>query len=326
VRLNSSGIYEVTLDVSDSLVDENLQGQAGSEISFLVLGEVDAAIQTSSHVLAPEALQTPSLTASLVTSRNSLLTGEVVLLDASGSQSNDGSITLYEWDLDGDGFFDASSISSTWEHAYADSGFVAAQVRVTNDLGQSALSNPISMTIINRSPVASFEAALGDAEEKTPIQVRSLASDVDGTIAAWSYTFGDGGTSSHSDPTHGYAAAGIYTVTLTVTDNHGALSEVFERQVEILNLAPVAGFLVQQSTLNAGQTLTIIDQSVDPSLDGRIVHVAWDFGDGAFAAGSPSVNGVYTHTFTAPGIYTIALYVIDNDGSLAMAQSRVSVL
>jgi PKD repeat protein len=120
--------------------------------------------------------------------------------------------------------------------------------------------------------------------------------------------------------------AGTFTVTLTVTDNHGALSEVFEQQIEILNLAPVAGFLVQQSTLSAGQTLTIIDQSVDPSLDGRIVHVAWDFGDDAFVAGGPSVDGAYAHTFTTPGTYTITLYVIDNAGSLAMAQSRVSVL
>jgi PKD repeat protein len=326
VRLNSSGIYEVTLNVSDSLVKEAVQGQVGSEISFLVLGEANEAIQTSSLALAPEALQTPSLTASLVASRDSLLTGEIVLLDASGSQSSDGSIALYEWDLDGDGIFDVSSTSDTWEHAYVDDGTVAAQVRVTDDLEQSALSEPISITILNRSPVARFDVALGSAEEQTPIQFRSLASDADGTIASWSYTFGDGTTATQSNPTHGYAAAGVYTVTLAVTDNDGAVSDVFSQEIEIHNAAPVARFLIQQSTLSVGQTLTIIDQSADPSLDGEIVHVAWDFGDGAFAAGGPSANGVYTHTFAGFGTYTITLYVIDNDGSMATAQSRVSVL
>jgi PKD repeat protein len=46
--------------------------------------------------------------------------------------------------------------------------------------------------------------------------------DPDGTIAAWSWTFGDGATSTVKNPTRTYAAAGTYTVSLTVTDNGGA--------------------------------------------------------------------------------------------------------
>jgi PKD repeat protein len=46
--------------------------------------------------------------------------------------------------------------------------------------------------------------------------------DPDGTIAGWSWTFGDGATSTVKNPTRTYAAAGTYTVALTVTDNGGA--------------------------------------------------------------------------------------------------------
>jgi subtilisin-like proprotein convertase family protein/subtilisin family serine protease len=48
------------------------------------------------------------------------------------------------------------------------------------------------------------------------------STDSNGTIAARSWNFGDGSTSTGQNPTRTYATAGTYTVTLTVTDNGGA--------------------------------------------------------------------------------------------------------
>ncbi len=42
-----------------------------------------------------------------------------------------------------------------------------------------------------------------------------------GAIVGWAWDFGDGSASSEQNPTHTYAAAGQYTVTLTVTDDAG---------------------------------------------------------------------------------------------------------
>jgi serine protease len=48
------------------------------------------------------------------------------------------------------------------------------------------------------------------------------STDADGTLAGWSWSFGDGTTSTARNPSHTYAAAGLYSVSLTVTDDDGA--------------------------------------------------------------------------------------------------------
>jgi PKD repeat protein len=51
------------------------------------------------------------------------------------------------------------------------------------------------------------------------------STDSDGTIGAWSWTFGDGATSAVRNPSKTYGAPGTFTVTLGVTDNLGATSQ-----------------------------------------------------------------------------------------------------
>ena len=50
--------------------------------------------------------------------------------------------------------------------------------------------------------------------------------DSDGNVAAWSWSFGDGGTSTVRNPVHTYAVGSTYAVRLTVTDANGATGTV----------------------------------------------------------------------------------------------------
>lgn len=70
----------------------------------------------------------------------------------------------------------------------------------------------------NNPPTANFTFSTSNLTAS----FTDTSSDSDGTIASRSWTFGDGGTSTATNPTRTYAAAGTYNVSLTVTDDDGA--------------------------------------------------------------------------------------------------------
>lgn len=82
--------------------------------------------------------------------------------------------------------------------------------------------------IENEKPTALFNSTIVDL--KVDFTDRSF--DSDGTLAAWSWEFGDDGASTEQNPSHTYAAAGKYTVKLTVTDNRNGVSQ-FTNDVEV---------------------------------------------------------------------------------------------
>jgi PKD repeat protein len=81
--------------------------------------------------------------------------------------------------------------------------------------GGSTGGNTSPEAIIANGPFSSLTSA--------NIAMSSAGSnDPDGSIASYQWSFGDGATSTSANPSHSYAAAGSYTVQLTVTDNDGA--------------------------------------------------------------------------------------------------------
>lgn len=59
----------------------------------------------------------------------------------------------------------------------------------------------------------------------------SASSDPDGTVATYAWNYGDGSTGSGPRPSHTYARADTYTVTLRVTDDRGGQSTPWSGQV-----------------------------------------------------------------------------------------------
>ncbi|MGV1098226.1 PKD domain-containing protein [Thiovibrio sp. JS02] len=147
--------------------------------------------------------------------------------------------------------------------------------------------------------------------------------DFDGTIASYSWDFGDGATSPYATTNHIYKVPGTYTVRLTVTDNDGgtasAQASVNVTGEEVLNTPPVASIYVTTSSGEAPLAV-LLDGSSSTDSDGTISQYSWDFGDGYSGTGA-FVN----HTYSSTGTFTAILTVTDNEGKTASAQTVITV-
>lgn len=179
-------------------------------------------------------------------------------------------------------------------------------------LGEYTVSGSVVSAGGSQPPTASASASpiRGDA----PLLVAfssSGSSDPDGQIVRYDWNFGDGSVSTAAHPSHTYNAAGVYTATLTVTDNDG-LSATVSVQITVQNPAnqppvasasanPLSGFAPLKVTFSSAG-------SSDP--DGQIVSYLWNFGNGQFST-SPNP----TCTYRKVGTYTATLTVTDNRGA-----------
>ncbi len=123
----------------------------------------------------------------------------------------------YSWAY-GDGSTD-TGVSPT--HTYSTAGSHTVTLTVTDPLSQTATSSQPVSTSLGVPPTAAFTSSC-----------TLLACSFDGTsstapsggVASYAWNYGDGQTDSGATVSHTYAAAGSYTVTLTVTDALGQTS------------------------------------------------------------------------------------------------------
>lgn len=153
------------------------------------------------------------------------------------------------------------------------------------------------------------------------------SSDNDGSITGYAWNFGDGSTGSGVTASHSYAAAGGYTVTLTVTDNGGATDDAVESitvtEPSAATSLSVASIAVQTVDLGTGNKaprafVTIRDDQGNPVSGATVTG---DFsGDVSQtgATGTTSADGVATVDSTASrkGRLKFTFCVTDVSGAL----------
>ncbi len=238
------------------------------------------------------------------------IVGERVDFDGGASTDADSSIVSYHWDF-GNG---KTAIGQKRSIAYFDPGTYEVVLTVTDNSGQANASGSDNLTVTvndrpNTMPVARVPkdrpAAIDEAIEFSAAE----SEDPDGNILSYEWDFGDGNTATGREVSHLYEKSGTYVARLTIRDDSGLENQnsISERTI-VINEPPVAEAGPDQH-VTASEVIFDASQSYD--LDGEIISYEWDFGDGQRGTGQ-----MVAHTYRAPGVYDVGLYIVDSSGTI----------
>jgi len=204
--------------------------------------------------------------------------------------------------------------TSTGEVNITGSGAGVFNVTYTTN-GTCPDTSTVSININNCTlpqPIANFSASQTNICEGDCINFTDLStSSATGGITAWSWTFNGGtpSTSNQQNPTNVcFAAAGTYTISLTVTDANGSDDSTMTAYITVTNCTtPTAGFSISDNEICAGECIDFTDMST--------AATSWLW---TFNGGSPSTSTDQNPTnicFGTDGVYSIELIASNSFGS-----------
>ena len=174
------------------------------------------------------------------------------------------------------------------------------------DGNDGASGDSDSVTVDTTAPIAEAGSSQ-TVDEGVTVYFDGTNSTDNLNITGYSWEFGDGATASGPSPVYTYVQPGTYTVTLTVTDrNNNTATDTLTVTVEDTT-APSAD-AGDNRTVEKGRSVQF--DGTDSTDNVNITTYQWRFGDGTNTTGPTP-----THTYSRPGIYTVALTVSDDGGN-----------
>lgn len=205
---------------------------------------------------------------------------------------------------------------------------IVADVADGDDAGLPDAPEPardVGIDVIDTTePLPPVADAGGDRGGVPNVSIRfdgSRSTDPDGEIVAWAWNFGNGDTATGVIANYAYPSEGVFTVTLTVTDDQG-LSDTDEIVVDLSasNVPPNAiirgPFEVVAGEENEWNALESTD-------DVALVSWEWDVGVDDEA---PITGQRLDYVYEDWGTYTMTLTVVDTAGVADLDTRSIDVL
>ena len=240
--------------------------------------------------------------------------------------TSDPGMTSSEWTF-GDGN-EASSIGGA-AHTYQNPGTYT--VTLTNTLNGCSTTNTLTNYItVFADPVAAFDAS---NTILTQLETGVSFFNNSNNATTYSWDFGDGTTSTATDPTHTYPQeAGSYTVILTAISQGGCIDQaaltIVVKEDQIIYV-PNA-FTPDGDEYN-NEFKPVLSEGFDLFNYTLLVYNRWGeviYQKSNFAASDPTAgwDGSYHGAKTAPGVYPYKIRVELNNGSFLSYKGVVNLL
>ena len=310
--------------------------------SRLTDGLRDVTVITGAHrMIVKDAFTVlPALKAPLLVSGGPYtgVAGMPVSFDGRGSTDANGSPLTFTWNSGDNGTVAGAKV----QHTYAAPGVYAVTLIGRDAAGVTAMARTTATIAAGTAAQTAAQAApesgvqnAASAEHEAPQAVPggpytgtadgSIVFDGTGSSAgkgdrlSYSWSFGDGENATGATVSHTYAAAGNYSVTLTVDDGHGGVNS----STTSVTVPEVTEPVANTGGPYKGTAGVAVDFSGAKSTDPNkyALTYAWTFGDKTTAAVEKPV-----HIYKAAGTYAVALTVKDGHGGTATAKTTATIV
>ncbi len=163
-------------------------------------------------------------------------------------------------------------------------------------------------------PVVNFSADTLIGCQNLPVCFTDYSTGAGPLLYQWN--FGDGQTSTSSNPCHTYANAGSYNVNLQVISSEGCKDDSVVQDMVHIIANPLADFTLSSTIIQLPATTVEIQ-----NLSQNALSYLWLLGNSA----TTTVQNPGVTSFTTPGYYPITLYAYNELGCVDSVQHAVTV-
>jgi gliding motility-associated-like protein len=255
---------------------------------------------TCSHTLT-DTIEVSSAAINFVSNATIVCKGELFTLKA--TVPNTISVSQYEWTIPNSNILSAPVDTMQWILYNAGVYDVTLKITTVNGCVET-ITKSNYLTVYG--PTADFISDKpGGCENTTIIFADSSASDGLHSITQWEWDFGDASPAvSGSTASHSFSNAGLYQVSLKVTDTYGC-SDTRSKSNFVAISNGKAMFTALDSLGCMGKDVIFQDTST-----GNIANWEWSFGDGTGAVGVQNPS----HSYTDSGYYAVKLKITETSG------------
>ncbi|MES2131390.1 MAG: PKD domain-containing protein [Bacteroidota bacterium] len=172
--------------------------------------------------------------------------GSINFFDNSVSGNSNDPITNWSWNF-GDG---NTSSSPNPSHYYNTPGTYSVSVTVTTN-GGCTNNNASSPFVVNAYPYPNAAFTVNSTLLNIPYDVLSCHNQSTGAVS-YNWNFGDGGTSTLTDPTHSYVSVGSFEIQLIATSPHGCTDTAYVSVITDADVVFPNAFTPNASGANGG--------------------------------------------------------------------------
>ncbi|MDD3622079.1 MAG: PKD domain-containing protein [Methanofollis sp.] len=219
-------------------------------------------------------------------------------LEVNFTDTSVGSPTSWAWEF-GDG---NTSTEQNPIYEYTAPGLYTVNLTISNGTRTDTETKVDYINVTAAPPALAANFTADPLNGTAPLSV-GFTDLSEGAPTSWLWDFGDGNTSTEQNPTYEYAAPGLYTVNLTVSD--GTTEDSLEKQDYIEVTAPLVVISADFSAMPTTGTTPLEVAFTDLS-EGPVTSWLWDFGDG-----NTSTEQNPTYTYATADTYDVSLTVSD---------------